>query len=495
MRTRANRPAALAAVALAGAMVLSACSSSDDASASDTAESSPTATATPTPTATATATPAADLPEPEAGVVTVDGSEELLSTRMNRRYDTDGGDSQLVTTATGDSRAFQRLCVGELDVVDSSRPISASEWQQCQDAGLDIVQFQVAADATLLAIKNESDVGGDCLDTEEAARILEANSTIDNWSEVASRFDDVPLATGGPQGDDPLVVFFGRYVLGAPEPSLLNFRADYRAAEDEDSTRIWVAGTDADRLKVRNFNRVTPKYNRLRAELKIAWRVWGDANDEVKVALRERNKGIRDDRDAATRASDEARLQRAYRARSRAITEVNLIKAKLKPVQRRYRTAADAQARLDSTNGHLGLFRLSYYQVYENLLRPFEIDVAGDGVENCIFPSPATVVSGEYPLTRQLLLTTTTRSLQREEVQDYLLYYLRNSQTLATDADLIALPTKDVQTQVQWITSGDTPTFASVDGGPVELVETPEEEQQQVEEQQQEEREQSRPAR
>ena len=67
--------------------------------------------------------------------------------------------------------------------------------------------------------------------------------------------------------------------------------------------------------------------------------------------------------------------------------------------------------------------RFSDYELFEEELRPFEI-TSPDGHRNCVFPSQTTIASGIYPLSTQVLITTTTRSLKRDEVTDFLKDYL-----------------------------------------------------------------------
>ncbi|MBC7631263.1 substrate-binding domain-containing protein [Aeromicrobium sp.] len=412
------------------------------------------------------------LADPVPGVIQVDGAVDSLTPKAIPGYR--GKSTQVTEQFNGETRAFQRLCVGEIDIVDSARPISPAEWASCRAQGLDIVQSQVAADAVVLGIKNETDIGTDCLNTDEVARIFESGSTINNWSQVRADLYDTPLRTGGPDIDSGVVRSFDRYVLGSIDPSLSNFRADYRASRDENQTREFVVGSLTDRLRTRNLASVAPKREQLRKQLRVDRQVWADANAEVIEAQKEQKKGIRTNRSIAARAADDRRVAAAFAARGVAITKVNFIKAKFKPVNERYLIAYQAQERLDSANGNVGLFRESFYAVYENLIRPFEIEVADDdGQQNCIFPSPQTIVTGQYPLSRQLLLTTTTRALKRPEVADFLRYYLDNSQAIALDNSVIALPDKDIQRQLDWINKNELPAFESVDGGPVQIVTAP----------------------
>jgi hypothetical protein len=104
-----------------------------------------------------------------------------------------------------------------------------------------------------------------------------------------------------------------------------------------------------------------------------------------------------------------------------------------------------AQHRLEGDVGHLGVFSLAYYQSFADQLRPLEITQSATR-QNCIFPSPQTVTSAAYPLSRQLLITTSLQDAKRGDVRDFLLSYLHNAQRLATQQGLVALP-EDVLTR------------------------------------------------
>ncbi len=401
------------------------------------------------------------LPDPEPGLVRVDGSPSPLAIRANAGYVEDSG-NRVDEVSTGESRAFQRLCVGEVDVVDSTRPISAAEWEGCRAQGLDIVQFQVAADALVLAIKNETDVGGDCLDTDQVAAIFGASSTVTTWSQVGADFDDVALRRGGPDIDSDLLRSFGRYILDSPEPSLSSFAASYRTFPDSRGTRDFVVGSPSDQQQAPYLSIVEPRREHLRLALLRALRVLDDARAEVRAEVSAAVEGQDDD------------VRLAYASRSAAFSEVLRLRAAYGPVDARYQRLKQSAARVEAAVGTLGIFPQSFYVLDEDLLRPFEIEVADDdGQQNCIFPSAQTIVNGQYPLSRRLLLTATTRSLKRPEVADYLRSYLQGSRSYADAEQVIGLPAQDLSSQLAWIDDGTYPVFASIDGAAVEAQEVP----------------------
>ena len=87
--------------------------------------------------------------------------------------------------------------------------------------------------------------------------------------------------------------------------------------------------------------------------------------------------------------------------------------------------------------GVAGIIGFSYYELYEEELRPLEID--GQNGNRCVFPSEETIASELYPLERTLRIYTTQRSLNRQEVQEFLRSYLQNAEELAARAELIPI--------------------------------------------------------
>jgi len=405
----------------------------------------------------------AALPERPSGVVDVDGTTSgSLTPRAVDAYEATTNAAQVRVGNNGDDQAYQELCAGQIDIVDSARPISRAEWEACQAVGLDVVQFQVAAEAIVVAIKSETDVGADCLSTDQVRDLYRAGSPLTNWSQEPLGYDDVPLKVGGPNPDNTGFGFFGRYVLGAPEPSRVDLRSDYYLANSDEAARLFVVGKPWMQVKAARFDDAA----RLRAQadqaVQDARQEMQAARDELATALAERAKGIRDKRPEADKQKDQQRVDAAFERRSRARIRLNAALAHYDKVNHRYGGINLARQRYLAYRGHVAYFRFSYYELFEDQLRPFEITLP-DGRVNCIFPSQRTITSGEYPLARQLLLTTTTRSLARSEVQDFLTHYLRGAQDLAQQARLVALPNDTVSNELKWLTGEQAPLLYAPD--------------------------------
>ncbi|WP_296603109.1 substrate-binding domain-containing protein [Nocardioides sp.] len=399
----------------------------------------------------------AALPTRPTGVVDIDGSTSgsMTPTEIDG-YETTTDAAQVNVADNGEDQAFQELCAGRIDLVDSARPISRAEWEACQAVGLDVVQFQVAAEAIVVAIKSETDVGADCLTVDQVRDLYRAGSPLTNWSQEPLGFDDVPLKVGGPNPDNNGFGFFGRYVLGAPEPSQVDLRSDYFLAENDEEARQFVVGKRTLELRAARFDDVSRRRAQANQALQDARTEMAAARAELEIALAERAKGIRDERPPADKAKDQRRVDKAFERRSAARNRLNAVQLRYDQVDQLYRNTDGARRLYEAYRGHVAYFRFSYYELFEDQLRPFEITMP-DGQRNCIFPSQRTITSGEYPLARQLLITTTTRSLVRAEVRDFLSHYIDHAQADAESARLVALPDETVRIQRAWLNGDQAP--------------------------------------
>lgn len=414
---------------------------------------------------------AANLPSIPAGTVVVDGeTEHSLTTELTSELVRSGTGTSVDVGHSGQDQAFQRLCAGEVDLVDSTREISRAEWDACRAVGLDVVQFQLAADAVVVAIKSETDVGGDCLSTQQVQDIYRAGSPVTNWDQLG--LDEVPLGVAGPGQDNAAFTFFGQVVLDAPEPSLVNLRSDYSARDTDEQSRMFVVGTMRDK-KLASVNADRQRVREeLKSQLTAKWQVVQDALEEVRAAQAEVEKGIRDQRPADQQLRDQQRLDAARTAWQQARAQKNQVLAQWQAAKAGTAASAAAARRYAQTLGHVSYFRFSYYELFEDQLRPFEITLP-DGERNCVFPSQRTIVSGEYPLARRLLLTTTTRSLDRSDVSDVLEFYLEHAVDSAETARLVTLPDAQVAQQLAVVRGEAEPTLvtpeAPVDEAPSDV--------------------------
>ncbi|UGS38897.1 PstS family phosphate ABC transporter substrate-binding protein [Capillimicrobium parvum] len=461
------------------------------------------------------------LPAAPENTVRVDGIEGGLSTAATSRFL--GSSSVGVARITaGEEQAFVDLCAGRVDVIEVARLPTEAEVRACNNRGVELSEpLASAADAEVIATKNEADVGGDCITVQQARDIFRAGSPYTTWSQLG--FFDLPLTTTGRQDGSGNFEFFGQVVLGVDDPSLADVRADYV-----------VENTDLlEREEVVGQRRVTAAQRRVDAyEARLRRETARERRQAVDAAVRTADRAVlraiaRENQDLARRkvtltAAQAARLEarnrvRNIRAKRRAAARVNArFDRELRDRVLRY---ARSQLALAEAPGVVGGFRFTYYELFEDQLRPMEIDygvpvtasgqpvtlddlsdkdreriLAAQGVTtptvpnvgpaatvttpdgnittvqtataipdlpasqlpkktkdgetiypgpNCVFPSPITITSGAYPLSRRFYLFTSRQSLERDEVRAYAQAYLKSAQALATANRLV--PITDAQ--------------------------------------------------
>ena len=234
MRARIAIPAALLGAATAVA-VATGCG----VQSNETGPDRTTAVTVTTGAATTATTP--KLPTRPSGVVAIDtltgdpvtGSAIVAFT---------GDSSVTIQRAVGtDGNNFTALCSGRVDVITVTREPTGAEQAQCKRNGVELAApMQTASDAIVLATKNASDVGGDCITVRQGRDIFKAGSTYSNWSQLG--FDNLPLRTvGRNQGSDSFQLF-GQVVLGIANPTLGDVRADYLARPSDRTERETVTG-------------------------------------------------------------------------------------------------------------------------------------------------------------------------------------------------------------------------------------------------------------
>jgi ABC-type phosphate transport system substrate-binding protein len=436
-----------------------------------------------TSTGTTTSPAAKKLPKRPAGVVAVEGPRQGSLTPIVRNPSS----AHVSFANVSDASGVADLCAGRIDVLDISRQLQPSELAACKRAGVELADapLLVASDAVVIATRNEHDVGGDCLQISTVDQIFKAGSTIDNWSQVG--FFNLPLHVTGREDSSPTFQAFAALALHvARNGSLADVRGDYVVRTTDTSVRKEVTNeARRDRILKRYANRLRS----LRLARQIAFQ------ESVQAAIRRakaRMLAIFDQENkqrAATKVVltpeqklliERNNLRRIIAAQNaaQARAERNFRFPQLTFLQQRIRRLLNNAIR----PGTVGIFRFSYYELFENLLRPMEIwdpatsrsilehakgvtvtpartatattatttsttttattttttPAKGNVVVNpdttpwCVFPSQTTITNGSYQLARRIFLYVSKTNIARPEVKAFLRSYLKQAQTLAT---------------------------------------------------------------
>jgi ABC-type phosphate transport system substrate-binding protein len=385
------------------------------------------------------------LPPRPPGTVRIEGKAQgSLTESLLQTFEDRGSTVNFELTQADEKAAFEAFCEGEADIVDSARPISPTEYALCQANGVEPVQIEVASDAAVLAIANETDVGVDCLSVQDVREIFRAASPISSWSQVGwggradPSVDALPIKVAGPDARSNVFGFFGEFVLGDPEPSPVLLRGDYLAYPNDEGVRLAVSG---DREELEQAAQSQSSRQSV-ADLAEALE---DAEAAVEEAEFQVEKGIEDERSDAEQNADSQRLDTERE-------KADELRGELNEAKQRAEVDGLAATEVQQRLGTLGLFRFSYYELWEERLRPMEIQVTNaEGKPECIFPSQSTVTDATYPLARQLLLTVDLSTMKEAEINEFLSFAVAESQDEAIAKALVPLPDEVMNTELAWL--------------------------------------------
>src|ERR1044072_8736189 len=107
--------------------------------------------------------------------------------------------------------------------------------------------------------------------------------------------------------------------------------------------------------------------------------------------------------------------------------------------------------------GHRRLHRFSYYELWEEELRPMEIEASSEAGPECIFPSQSTVTDASYPLARQLLLTVDFEAMREAEINEFLSFAVAESRDIAIENALVPLPDEVRTAELDWLSGESAP--------------------------------------
>jgi phosphate transport system substrate-binding protein len=142
---------------------------------------------------------------------------------------------------SGTGGGFKKFLAGEIDIVDASRPIKASELEFAQMSNISFIELPIAYDA-LSVVVNKKANWVDSLTVAELKKIWapEAQGVVKKWSDIRPGFPDKPLQLYGPGTDSGTFDYFTEAVNGKEDAC----RADYTSSEDDNVLVTGVAGNE-----------------------------------------------------------------------------------------------------------------------------------------------------------------------------------------------------------------------------------------------------------
>jgi ABC-type phosphate transport system substrate-binding protein len=392
-------------------------------------------------TATAATTEPPKLPARPTGEIRLDGvTPGSLPAKLLSDYRAKGTTTRFTVGENDEDESFERFCAGGTDIVSSQAPISPKVYAACQANGVEPVQIEIASDAAILAIANETNVGVDCLSASDVREIFRAASPVTAWSQVGYGKSglDTSLKVAGPEPSSGLLSSFSELVLGDSEPSRLLLRGDYEAYREESEVLDAVSSGQDEAELAGHREEFARSLKEIEKSAKQAEKAVSEAEFQVEKGIEDERSEAEQERDANTLTTSEEKVAKLGK--------------ELKKAEAAVAETKDAAKNVEGRLGTLGLFRFGFYELWEERLRPMEVEATNsESKPECIFPSQSTVTDATYPLAHQLLLTVNLKTMKEAEVSQFLDFVLNESQEAASAETLVPLPEEIKDTELAWL--------------------------------------------
>ncbi|HEY5196081.1 MAG TPA: hypothetical protein VIJ51_03535 [Solirubrobacteraceae bacterium] len=320
----------------------------------------------------------ATLAKAPSGSVRIDDSTNLgVLPVVDAGFATGSSAAAAAATSVAPVKAFQDLCDGQTDIAMSTSLPTATEEAACAANGITLVTsktgqvepFQVAADAIVIATRNEDSVGGDCLRRSTVRQIFETGSTIDDWSQLG--FDDRRLVATGRGADNDTYQLFANLVLGAGGSApITDARGD-----------LVVHPTDAQVLDQVEFGSarralsqaVADAVAKARRRIRLAEAAAGAAANRRVLAQIAAANAKRAKSHKVLTPAQKAAIARANALADSTAKQTAEAAAGTKLIASIAKSVTAARGEALGSIGDVGYFRFTYYELYEDKLRPMEI--------------------------------------------------------------------------------------------------------------------------
>ncbi len=211
--------------------------------------------------------PEIELPEIDPLAVTGNiisaGSSTVfpLTRRMADLFRNEGFAGNVEVASVGTGAGFERFCKsGETDISNASRPIKASELDDCGKIGRDpVAEFYVAIDALGVVVANSNDFVDD-LTKEQLTQIF--SGELKNWNEVNPAWPAEPIRLFSPGSDSGTFDYFVEEIFNKDATKLLN-APGIQLSEDDN---VLVEGVSGSRFAIGYFGfaYVLPNLDKIR---------------------------------------------------------------------------------------------------------------------------------------------------------------------------------------------------------------------------------------
>lgn len=174
------------------------------------------------------------------GKISVDGSNTVfpVTRGVAQAFREAHPKVEVAVAVAGTGGGFDKLCNGQLDVADASRPIKAREAASCKAHGVEYMELPIGFDPLSVVVSTRNTFL-DCLTTRELRALWEpaAEGKLMSWKALRPSLPDAPVALFGKGKESGTFDYFTLAIVGTESRS----RSDYTATEDDASIARSVA--------------------------------------------------------------------------------------------------------------------------------------------------------------------------------------------------------------------------------------------------------------
>lgn len=173
-----------------------------------------------------------DRGEHRASYVKIDGSSTVfpITEAITEEFYDEFPQYKVVVGISGTGGGIRKLCRGDIDLCNASRPIELAELEACKTNGRTIWSLPVAYDGVVIAVPNANDWASD-IRMSELRKLWspEAQGRQIRWSELRAGWPDEPVVLFGAGTSSGTYDFFTELVMGKARVS----RGDYSSSESD----------------------------------------------------------------------------------------------------------------------------------------------------------------------------------------------------------------------------------------------------------------------
>ena len=165
-------------------------------------------------------------------MIKIDGSSTVfpIAEAVAEEFQRAGNRIRVTVGLSGTGGGFKKLCRGDIDVANASRPILTGEMEKCRAAGINYLELPVAFDAITVVV-NPANNWVKSLTLEDLKKMWEpaAQGKVTSWNQVRPEWPDTRLMLFGPGADSGTFDYFTEAVAHKAKAS----RGDFTASEDD----------------------------------------------------------------------------------------------------------------------------------------------------------------------------------------------------------------------------------------------------------------------